>query len=87
MLRRRGAAEAGAIFIVLDKLNGEQHLFGPAPQSSSAANGERLFAHVMTGDALTISDKLSRELRFDSDLWIIDLEDREGNPRLEMSKD
>ena len=85
VLRRRGADEAGAIFIVLDRLNGEQTLYGPAPQSLADDQGERLFSLVISGDALVMSQKLEREMRFDSDLWIVDVEDREGNPRLALA--
>ena len=33
MLRRRGAAEAGAIFVKVDRLDGAAALYGPAAQS------------------------------------------------------
>ena len=33
VVRRRGAAEAGAIFVKLDRLDGTAALFAPAPQS------------------------------------------------------
>ena len=33
-VRRRGAEEAGAIFIKLNRLDGTAELFGPAPQSA-----------------------------------------------------
>lgn len=81
MLRRRGAAEAGAIFIRLDKLDGTGALYGPAPQSEAQDDGTRRFRRMHDAewiDALTAEDRLSRELKFDPDLWIIDLEDRQG---------
>ena len=34
-LRKRGAAEAGAIFVKLDRLDGTASLYGPAPQAFS----------------------------------------------------
>ena len=36
VLRRRGAAEAGAIFVKVDGLNGRSALYEPAPQSMTA---------------------------------------------------
>ena len=30
---RRGAEEAGAIFVIVDRLNGTADLYGPAPQA------------------------------------------------------
>ena len=33
VVRRRGAEEAGAIYVRIDRLNGTSDLYGPAPQS------------------------------------------------------
>jgi hypothetical protein len=44
VLRRRGAAEAGAIFVIVNRLDGTAALFAPAPQSEVADLGvERQF--------------------------------------------
>ncbi len=84
-LRRRGAAAAGAVFIVLDHLDGRQTLYGPAPQAVADADGERLFEVLVTGDALAITDRLAREAQFDADLWVIDVEARDGDARLPLA--
>ena len=34
MLRRRGAEEAGAVFIKVSRLDGTAEVYGPAPQST-----------------------------------------------------
>jgi hypothetical protein len=86
-LRRRGAAEAGAIFIVMDRLDGMQALYGPAPQSLADETGERLFVKMAEGDGLAIMDRLAREAKFDPDLWIIDIEARDGDPHLPLAKE
>jgi hypothetical protein len=82
VLRKRGAAEAGAIFIRLDRLDGTVALYGPAPQSEMGADDPmRLFRRMHEADwsdALTVEDRLMREMKFDPDLWIVDLEDRQG---------
>ena len=41
VLRRRGAEEAGAIFIKVDRLDGTADLYGPAPQTASLAGSFR----------------------------------------------
>ncbi len=41
MLRRRGAAEAGAIFVKIDRLDGRAALFEPAPQSECRRSRRR----------------------------------------------
>jgi hypothetical protein len=86
-LRRRGAAEAGAIFIKVDRLDGRAALFGPAPQSA-LGDGERLFTRVHKEDwtdAAAIETRLKRELDFDVDLWIIEVEDRHGRNFLDLA--
>jgi hypothetical protein len=82
VLRRRGAAEAGAIFIKVDRLDGTARLFAPAPPDLDAPVGERRFELVLEGDPLAIEDRIGRELRFDSDLWLVEVEDRTGEPAL-----
>ncbi|MEJ0097838.1 MAG: DUF1491 family protein [Bauldia sp.] len=81
MVVRRGAEEAGAIFIIVDRLSGTADLYGPAPQSSfeESQPGDRLFQKLLDGEPQeAISARLEREKRFDSDLWIVAVEDRAG---------
>lgn len=89
VVRRKGAAEAGAIFICIDRLDGRADLYGPAPQSMfEEARPERLFQRL-TKDGATpadVSERLDRETRFDPDVWILDVEDRTGDPKLDLAK-
>ena len=82
MLRRRGAAEAGAIFIKIDCLDGRTAIFGPAPQSEAVADGiDRLFTRIHAAVWLDSNDSenlISRQISFDQDLWLIEIEDRQG---------
>lgn len=78
VLRRRGAAEAGAIFIKVDLLDGIAQLYSPAPPDLDGPGIERRFELLLQGDALSIEDRVAREIRFDSDLWLIEVEDRKG---------
>jgi hypothetical protein len=81
VLRRRGAAEAGAIFVCLDRLDGRVALFGPAPQSELDAEGDRRFVRMHTAEWIeraAMEDRLKREIDFDTDLWIVEIEDRQG---------
>ena len=91
VLRRRGAAEAGAILIKIDRLDGTCALYGPAPQSSFTAeeSGERRFVRLHDAPFIDIPDaeaRIAREVRFDSDLWIVEVEDRAGTPRLDLAE-
>lgn len=77
-LARRGAPEAGAIFIKVSTRSGTCDLFTPAPQTSygDESDGGRLFLRLLHNVEQTEADeKMQREIRFDPDLWIIELED------------
>ncbi len=88
VLRRRGAAEAGAIFVKIDRLDGAAALFGPAPQSELQENQDRLFARMHSDpwiDPAEAELKLARQVKFDPDLWIIETEDRQGRCFLDLA--
>jgi len=78
---RHGADEAGAIFVVVDRLDGSADLYGPAPQAAFAEQrpGDRLFQCLVGNEPRdAITARLARELGFDPDLWIVDVEDRDA---------
>lgn len=89
VLRRRGAAEAGAIFVKVDRLDGSAALYGPAPQSEVKDEYDRLFARlhrepwIPSGE---IEVKLARQAGFDTDLWIVETEDRLGRCFLDLAE-
>jgi hypothetical protein len=81
VLRRRGAAEAGAVFVKVDRLDGTADLYGPAPQSlvGAESGGERLFTRLLeAAPSPDVEEKIQRETRFDPDLWLVEIEDRAG---------
>jgi len=83
VVRRRGAEEAGAIFVVLNRLDGTAELFGPAPQAAfdDAHPSDRAFSRCLAETPVPearIEERLTRELRFDPDAWIVEIEDRAG---------
>lgn len=84
--RRRGSPEAGAIFLKVDRLNGTADLYGPAPQALIGADdGERRFAAILSGaDSPDVEMRIAKEIRFDEDLWIIEVDDRDGRHGLEL---
>jgi len=86
---RRGAEEAGAIFVKVARLDGTADLYAPAPQSSFTVedDGVRLFEAVMTGTPEPeVEAKLASERKFDSDLWIVEIEDRQGRAFVDLAK-
>jgi hypothetical protein len=86
-VRHRGAEEAGAIFVKLNRLDGTAELFGPAPQSAfdDARPTDRLFSRCLAEQSeAKIEERLVRELRFDPDAWIVEVEDRAGRHFLDQ---
>ena len=83
-VRRRGADEVGAVFIKINRLDGSGTLYGPAPQSvfDEARPADRLFTVILGRDApaadADIEARLRREINFDPDIWILEVEDRAG---------
>lgn len=85
-LRKRGSAEAGAIFVKIDHLDGTASLYGPAPQLFVEDSDERLFAPILQGvTPLEVEERMAREQRFDSDLWLVEVDDRQGRHFLDLA--
>ena len=83
LLRRRGADEAGAVFIKISRLDGTGEVFGPAPQTAfdEARPADRAFIRCLKQQPASEADAeayLARQIRFDPDLWIVEVEDRAG---------
>jgi hypothetical protein len=82
-VEKRGATEAGAVFIVQRERNGGLALYCPAPQSDYSGDiAERRFTRELTdATPADIERRLEKEARFDSDLWVVEVE--AGTDRLE----
>jgi hypothetical protein len=69
--------------VKLNRLDGTAELCGPAPQSvfDDAHPADRLFSRChgeQPAPETKIEERLARELRFDPDAWILEVEDRAG---------
>ena len=88
VVRRRGAEEAGAIFVRICRLDGTSDLFGPAPQSALEPGGvDRIFSACLPSQPAAdnqVEAYLARETKFDPDLWVIEVEDRAGRSFLNI---
>lgn len=89
VVRRRGAEEAGAVFVRVSRLGGKSELFGPAPQSAfdAAPGADRAFSASLKEQPVSdeaVEAYLAREIKFDPDVWIIEVEDREGRNFLDI---
>ena len=74
-LVRRGAEEAGSVFVKLNRLDGTCVVLSPARRGE-----ERVWTRPLgeTTDEARASDYFARQIRFDPDIWIVEIEDREG---------
>lgn len=71
---RKGDQTAGQIIIRVNDLDGNNHLFVPAFSMS----GERKWDSLEPMDDLSAQERLGREMSRDSDLWIIEIEDKQA---------
>ena len=74
-LVRRGAEEAGAVFIKLSRLDGTYTVLSPARRGE-----ERVWTRPL-GEAATekrCAEYFAKQVRFDPDIWIVEIEDRAG---------
>ncbi len=88
-VERKGAVEAGAIFLKVERRDRSCRLYGPAPQIhfSDDSPGERLFSAIRPEticDPASAQLQLEKEMRFDSDLWIVSIESDEGESYFEI---
>ncbi len=89
-VRRRGAEEAGAVYVKLALLDGNALLFAPAPQNSYDETRpiERAFIATTPHPVpeAKIEERLTKEISFDPDVWIVEIEDKAGRHFLDLTK-
>ena len=74
-LVRRGAEEAGAIFLKLNRLDGTMTVM-----SQTSRGDERVWMRPLgeAADEARVSDYFAKQIRIDPDIWIVEIEDRAG---------
>jgi hypothetical protein len=75
-----GDDNAGAIIVKVNKLNGDAVLF---ERSFSLEENISQWSKFQSGDEKELDELLSRQLSRDSDLWIIEIESRQGDAYLD----
>lgn len=85
-ISRKGAEEAGAIFVLVDRLDGTVDLYGPAPQAIfDSRPDERLFETLISkGSREDAGNRLEREKRMDPDFWVVEIDSRDGTAVLPL---
>jgi hypothetical protein len=89
-VRRRGAEEAGAVFVKLALLDGNAMLYAPAPQTAydDSRPIERVFSPTSPQPVAEqmVEERLAKEIRFDPDVWIVEIEDKSGRHFLDLAR-
>lgn len=75
----RGDETAGAVLVVVSTLDGRSVAH---QRSFDLLTGERAWVVLAEGEDAEVADAVSRQRRFDPDLWVIEVEDREGRSLL-----
>ncbi len=85
---RRGDADAGAILIKVDYLNGQTMVYSPAAGASDLEYHDRQWTRL-TGpepvDEERADQAIERQTKFDPDIWLIVVEDKTGAALLDES--
>jgi hypothetical protein len=90
LVARRGAEEAGAIFVAIDRIDGTLDLYGPAPQTAFTTSEPelRLFQQIRSRVAQKeVDESIAKEARFDPDIWLVVIEDRAGRVLFDLASE
>jgi hypothetical protein len=78
---RRGDEHAGAIYLSINRLDGMVHLYGPAPAGLEDSDTDRRWVSCLGAEPVKATEAdlyLARQINFDPDIWIVEIEDRLG---------
>ncbi len=88
-IERRGAEEAGAIFVRARHRDGLQTLLAPAPQSffeTDRPDGRIFEARLERQAPEEVDAALAREASFDPDFWLVEIEVEKPEDYLEVRR-
>lgn len=75
----RGDATAGAVLVKINTLDGQAQAF----QRSYDETGTRIWITLSEGTDADVESALSKQRNFDPDIWIIEVEDKQGRSLLD----
>jgi hypothetical protein len=76
----KGDATAGAVLVKQNTLDGRARVF---QRSFDLMSGERAWITLTEGDEAEVDASIARQRAFDRDLWVIEVEDRDGRHLLD----
>jgi len=77
---KKGDATAGAVLVKLNTLDGQAKAF---QREFNLMEDRRDWAVLSEGDEREVDASLAKQRSFDPDLWIIEVEDRQGRTLLD----
>ncbi len=83
---RRGDDSAGNVFVKLNRLDGHAEVFSQARKG----DGTRVWICATGAEPVIEADAdayLERQLKYDTDIWVVEIEDREGRNFLDTEVD
>lgn len=78
----KGDATAGAVLIKVSRLDGTAQVF---QRSFDIMTGERSWVVLKDGNERDVDSSIDAQRRFDPDLWVLEVEDRDGRHLLDTS--
>ncbi len=79
-ITRKGDATAGAVLVKLSTLDGRARAY---ERSFDLESGARAWIVLAEGDDGAVDAAIERQKGFDPDLWVIEVEDRDGRHLLD----
>ncbi len=70
-----GDDTAGAVLVKMNTLDGQAVAF---QRSFDLMSGERKWVELSSGEEADVDSTIQRQRSFDPDLWVIEVEDRQG---------
>ena len=81
-LTSRGDATAGTVLVKMNTLNGQAVAY---QRSFDLMTGARTWVVLADGEEAEVDAALARQRSFDPDLWVIEVEDRQGRHLLDQA--
>lgn len=77
---RKGDATAGSVLVKLNTLDGQARTF---QRQFDLMTGDRTWIALTEGDEGDVDASLTKQASFDPDLWVIEVEDKQGRHLLD----
>lgn len=80
-IARKGASEAGSVFIVVRREADRLRAYGPPPGPAYGDDGARRWQALFDGRVVSqaeVDQFIARQAAIDPDIWVVDIDDPSG---------